>query len=147
MQTTWVTKVEARRYHPRDWDLIKSWGAEWGAEYEEALFPTVGFLVENIAAYFLYQTDSNVCYLENLISKKSASAEEKSQAFKLLIDAILKEAADLGFTVAYATTNIIPVMLLAKEHGAEIRPGQCLLIKDLTTHQQLNRSLNYVGNK
>lgn len=126
----------ARKYEPDDFDELAKWGAEWGAEYREDQFPHIGFIVEGVAAYFLYQTDSSVCWLENMIAKRGVSENVRTQALELLIDAILKEASELGFSVAYATTDNIPVAKRAKEHGATIRPGQLLLTKDLTTRTQ-----------
>ncbi len=121
---------------PDDFDQIAAWGAEWGAEYREDQFPLTGFIVDGVAAYFLYQTDSSICWLENMIARRGVHEDTKNFALELLIDAILKEASELGFTLAYATTDVISVAKRAKEHGAIIRPGQILLTKDLTSRTQ-----------
>ncbi len=129
-------QMKARRYERSDFADLKLWGEEWGAEYREDQFPLNGFIVEGIAAYFLYSTDSSVCWLENMIARRGIKESVRNEALELLIDAILKEASDLGFTVAYATTDIVSVAKRAKEHGAIIRPAQILLTKDLTSRTQ-----------
>lgn len=129
--------MTVRKYEPQnDFAQIKEWGREWGYEYKEDQFPLTGFIVDGVAAYFLYQTDSSVCWLENMVSKRGIDSKTKDHALGLLVAAILNEAAALGYTVAYATTGHIPVLKRAKEAGAIIRPGQCLLVKDLTNQTQ-----------
>jgi hypothetical protein len=128
--------VTVRKYQPEDFAQIKEWASDWGSVYDEGQFPVHGFIVDGIAAYFLYQTDSTVCWLENMISKRGIDEKTRNQALELLTDAILKEAADLGFTVAYATTNVVSVAKRAKENGAMVKPNQILLIKDLTYRTQ-----------
>lgn len=121
-----------RRYEEKDFPTIKKWGADWGADYVEDQFPNTGFIVDGVAAYFLYSTDSNVCWLENMISNKFAEPLARARALDLLVDAILNEARELGFTVAYATTNIIAVAKRARQNGAAIQTHQYLITKDLT---------------
>jgi hypothetical protein len=129
--------VKVRKYDPaNDFDQIKEWGAEWGAEYLEDQFPMTGFIIDGVAAYFLYSTDSSVCWLENMVAKRGVDELTRDRALTLLVDAILLEAVAKGFTVAYATTDNIPVAKRAKEHGAIVRAGQILLTKDLTTRTQ-----------
>lgn len=126
-----------RRYEPKDFDQIKEWGQQWGVTYDEDQFPNVGFIIDGIGAYFLYQTDSTVCWLENMVTKRGVDPETKRKALDLLVDAILTEAKAQGFAVAYATTDIISVAKRARENGAGIRPAQFLITKDLTQPSHL----------
>jgi len=125
-----------RRYQIKDFAQIKAWGAEWGAQYDESQFPSTGFIIDGIAAYFLYSTDSSCCWLENMICKKGTDKFIKSRALDLLVDAILKEAKTLGYVVAYATTDIPSVLKRAKSNGALLKPLQFLVTKDLTNKIQ-----------
>jgi hypothetical protein len=120
-----------RRYEPKDFPAIQEWGEQWGATYQEHQFPKTGFIVENVAAVFLYKTDSSCCWLENMISNRNANKENKAEALNLLIQAVLTEAESLGFKVAYATTDNVPMVLKVKEYGAMVKPLQMLLIKIL----------------
>lgn len=128
--------MTVRRYEPEDFEQIREWGRQWGAEYVEEQFPMTGFIIDGIAAYFLYSTDSSACWLENMIMKRGIDEATKEEALGLLIDEIIKEAQFLGFTIAYATTGIISVVKRAKENGAVIQAAQFLLTKDLTTRTQ-----------
>lgn len=121
-----------RRYEDKDFEQIREWGLQWGADYDEDQFPHIGFIIDGVAAYFLYQTDSSICWLENMIAKRGIDQALKSKALDLLVDAIILEAKELGFTVAYATTDIVSVAKRAKENGAFIKPAQILITKDLT---------------
>lgn len=124
-----------RRYRPSDFKQIREWGAKWGAEYNEDQFPSVGFIIDNVAAYFLYSTDSSVCWLENMISNRGIDSQTRDVALDLLIEAILDEARNLGYAIAYAATDFVEIAKRAKEHGAMVRPGY-LLTKDLTSKTQ-----------
>ncbi len=129
-------ELKVRRYSLEDFDQVKSWGAGWGSSYNKDQFPLTGFIVDDVAAYFLYQTDSTACWLENLVSKRGVDEKIRNQALALLVDAILHEAKEMGFTVAYATTDSVSVAKRAKEQGAIVKAGQILLIKDLTYRTQ-----------
>lgn len=126
--------MQVRRFHFTDFDEIKKWGEQWGAKYEFHQFPRTGFIVPGVAAFFLYKSDSSVCWLENMVSNKHADDQEKEQAIRLIVDAILQEANDQGFSVAYATTGISEVIVRAVGNGATAQSNQTLLTKKLTTH-------------
>lgn len=126
-----------RRYQPEDFDQVRKWGLEWGAQYDEEQFPDTGFIIDKVAAYFLYSTDSSVCWLENMISKKGLEKAVRARACDLLIHEALKTAEELGFTVAYATTDIASMAKRARAFGAQIKPNQILIVKDLTQFTQL----------
>lgn len=121
-----------RRYEKSDFAQISSWAKDWGAEYSEDQFPEIGFIVDGVAAYFLYQTDSLVCFLENLISNKHANKEDRDSAVDGVINAVFKEAHDRGYVVAYATTDNPRAVVRAMIHGACAIPKHTLLIKKLT---------------
>lgn len=124
--------MEVRRYQPSDFPQISEWGKQYGAIYNESQFPKTGFIVDGIAAYFLYSTDSSVCFLENLIANRKSTPREKDKAIELIAQAILQEARDKKFTIAYATADIPQVIFRAIKHGATAKPHQVLLTKNLT---------------
>ncbi len=122
----------ARKYTSKDFPQIQTWGKQWGADYKESQFPKTGFIVDGLAAYFLYSSDSSCCWLENMVANKSADPEQKGLALKLITEAILKEAKSLGFAVAYACTDNWSVMQRAMECGAQSKMNHVLLTKDLS---------------
>lgn len=123
--------MTVRPYEPKDFETIKEWGKEWDADYNEDQFPQVGFIVDGVAAYFLYQTDSSVCFLENMVSKRYVNQGLKNEALELISAAILKKAKEEGFKVAYACTNIYSVAKRAQQLGARVDFGHLLITKDL----------------
>lgn len=129
--------MTVRRYEEKDFAQVREWGRQWGAEYDKDQFPEVGFIVDGVAAYFLYQTDSCCCWLENMVARRDVDQMTKARALDLLVDAILAEAKTLGFTVAYASTGIISVAKRARQNGAVISTGQFLIAKDLTQPSHL----------
>lgn len=120
-----------RPFEPKDFEQIRQWAEEYETEYREHQFPKTGFIVDGVAAYFLYSTDSSICFLENLITNKKVDQGIKNDAIELVCEAVLNKAKELGFKVAYATTNIYAVAKRARKFGANVEIGQLLLTKDL----------------
>jgi len=120
-----------RPYTDDDFPEIAEWGRRWGAKYSADQFPKVGFIVPGLAAYFLYQTDSTICFMENLISNREADPKQRAQAVDLVTMAIISSAQMLGYRVAYATTDVATVVVRALAQGAQARSKQTLLIKNL----------------
>ena len=72
--------------------LINGWALERGLEIApESIVPKIGWvsLIKEIpvAAVFVYQTDSSICFIENLISSKQSSKEDRLEAIRELFDA------------------------------------------------------------
>ncbi len=127
--------MKARRYEPDDFEQIEKWAKGWDTTYRAHQFPKTGFIVDGLAAYFLYKTDSSVCFLENLISNKGADDVFRQRAIREVTQAVLKEAEALGFRVAYATTDVPSVILRAAGMGCTIDPKQTLITKTLIPAQ------------
>ncbi len=125
--------MNVRPYEPKDFEQIKSWGEKWGADYQEDQFPKHGFIVDDVCAYFIYSTDSSVCFLENLVRNPNADIGDKFDALGHVIEACFAKAHELGFKIAYATTDNISAARRARSHGALARPYNFLLTKNLTT--------------
>lgn len=124
--------IEVRPWHKeKDFAQVKEWGFQYNKEYREHQFPKTGFIVDGVAAYFLYSTDSSCCWLENMIANKKTDPDVRDKALQMICEAILAEAKKLGFKVAYATTDNISVVKRAVTMGARFKPAQILLIKDL----------------
>lgn len=124
--------AEVRLYKPEDFPAVSSWAKAWEINVSEDLLPHTGFIVPDVAAFFIYETDSKVCYFENLICNPSASREQRESAFSGLTQAVIQEAKSRGFKVAYACTNIGSVINLAIQSGAHFKPKYVLLTKDLS---------------
>lgn len=119
-------KLEVRPYEQKDFEQVKSW-ARHGTTYESDLLPVTGFIVDGIAAYFLYETDSKVCWMENLIARKDSDPEERRKAIGMIIDSLLIEAKRKGYKVVYATTSNSALISRAMLVGAKPELNQVLL--------------------
>lgn len=124
--------MNVRPYKPEDFEQIKSWGEKYNAVYDPELLPPCGFIVDGVAAYFLYETLSKVCFLENMIANKDVDDATKDKALTLIVEAIIIEATKRGFKLAYACTNIPKVVERAILNGAKFEPKYVLLTKKLS---------------
>jgi hypothetical protein len=120
-----------RRYTPEDYPEVASWGLEAGEVYDPKNLPSIGFIVPGVAAQFLYTTDSNICFIENLVANPNTSKELRDVAIKCIVDQNLMMAKSLGYKVAYACTNIPAVIERAKQYGTVCTPNYTLLQKKL----------------
>jgi hypothetical protein len=65
----------------------------WGASVPRALVPDTGAVVEKdgviLGGAYLYHTNSDLCFLEHLVVRKTASARDKLRASSLLMSYLL----------------------------------------------------------
>ncbi len=121
-----------RRYKPEDFSQVQSW-----LEHREmkVIHPSVlsqtGFIVDDTAVLFLYKTDSDVCYLENLFSNRESIPEYRNHAISLLIDEAFQEAKTQGFKFVMSVTDVPAVIARAVASGCQIEPNKVLLTKQL----------------
>jgi hypothetical protein len=114
-----------RRYNPKtDFEQIANWAKAREQSYDKDLFPPTGWIVEGVAAYFLYETPSKVCWLENMCSNPESIKEVRELALEQIISALLRDVKDKGYKIAYATTDIEAVINRAKKHKASASPDQ-----------------------
>ncbi len=111
-----------------DYAQIASWAELRETRYDKRLFPPTGYIVDGVAAYFAYYTESGCVWLENLISNPTVPAELRDLSVTTIITAILREARDKGCIVAYAATSNDKVIERALQHGAIASPGQTQLV-------------------
>lgn len=75
------------------------------AHIPKELLPKIGIVVDGCVAGFLYQTDSKLCIIENYISDKNSTKEQRSQAIIELTHSLYGIAHQLGFTTVLSFTN------------------------------------------
>lgn len=105
--------MDIRQLVHDDYDsiLLKWWeGWKWVAPAVESL-PREGsgmfsgYLVSkdetDICAGFLYYTNSNMAWIEFIVSNPDYKESDRAEAIKLLIDSISEKAKDLGFKVLW----------------------------------------------
>lgn len=90
--------MQIRLVEKKDLKIIADWYKNHGQEAEQADFLSdIGFIVDNIAAAFLYTTNSSVCWIESYISNPESNKKDRKKALDLITEAIIQKAKDLGF--------------------------------------------------
>ncbi len=85
-------------YKDEDYNTI----ARWWVDHDQVpcprnLLPSIGFIVDDVVAGFLYQTDSEVCFFETVVSKKDSDKEKRREALDTLIGTIVDSAKEMKY--------------------------------------------------
>ena len=95
-----------RLYTEQDHSEVSKW---WSAHNMPAIpkmaLPKVGFMVQGVAAGFLYQTDSSVAFIENFISNPESDWATRQTALDDITNSILRYAISHGFKQVVALTT------------------------------------------
>ncbi len=91
--------------------------------------PAVGFIVEDTAVGFLYQTDSNTAYIETFIS--NPTAKHIYSAMDDITKALITYATDHGFKRLLGVTQHNTIKELANKHNFIYSDNYALLSKQL----------------
>ena len=103
-----IDELFARRLVLKDYNTIVDWWKSWPdwEPLEIDLLPengTGGIMIEKnnkpIVAGFLYTTNSNICWMEWIISNPNYNEKDKSEAIELLILELEQWAINGGFKV------------------------------------------------
>lgn len=94
------------------------WAKTWNLTVASSLLPKTGRIVPGKAAIFLYKTDSDVGFIENLICNKEVDKQSASEAIDACVTAIEKDAKTMGIKVLHCSTTIFEVAKRASlTHG------------------------------
>lgn len=82
----------------KDYETI----AKWYTEHDQIpcrrdLFPSLGFIADDLVVGFLYQTDSKIVHFESIVSKKDSDKEKRREALNQIIDMAIKSAIEMGY--------------------------------------------------
>jgi hypothetical protein len=102
--------MEHRYYTKEDYPQLVTWWQDWGwAAFPEMALPKTGIIVSkdgvDLAASFLYTTDSCVCWAENFISNKKAPRHLRKGAVDFLIEKTIEEAKNQGFLIMMSSVQ------------------------------------------
>lgn len=115
-----------RVYNSKDYDAIKIWfkGRNQPCPKPEMLSST-GFIVENIAAGFLYTTNSSLCWIENLVGNPFVAKEFRNVALEEIVEALIKEAKGKAIV---CFSSVPAIFKRAQNHGFQIHEKQYTLM-------------------
>lgn len=88
------------------YESVCSWweGHGWPALPMNAL-PSRGFIVPDVAAGFLYSTDSCIAWMEWVVANPKANARDIYSGVKELVSTIIKEAKEDGFSLVFTAVR------------------------------------------
>jgi hypothetical protein len=119
-----------KRYEPSDYEEIMTWFDKRKMQrIHEKTLSSVGYVVPNVCAVWIYGTDSDFCYLENLIS--NPDIEGKGKSIDILLDTALRAANMLGYKFCMSVTEHPGIVMRALKKGAKLQAKQTLITYQL----------------
>lgn len=104
-------------------DQLIKWYKQWGWSLEILeMMPTTGLIVEGVCACFIYETNSNICFIESLISDRDVSSEEKDEYLDKMLEVVFHMAKEKGFKYIKGDTRYPKVEERAVKHGFKVAP-------------------------
>lgn len=95
-----------RIFEHTDYDTVYTWWIKRGWKAPPLnMLPKTGFIVDKVAACFLYSTDSDICVFELTISNPESKQKERDEALDGLIDMTSKYAQALGYKAMLTYTS------------------------------------------
>lgn len=114
-------------------ELIRGWCRAHGLSDTMLRFlPEEGFVVDQVCAGFLYQTDARVALLEGFISDRYADTDRRDLALDRLGDELFALAKERGHEQVWIYTQQKALADRAVKHGARLsNGGYYLAVKQL----------------
>lgn len=107
-----------RRILDLDFHEISKWFDARGAKLpDRSLFPKTGFIIDSIAAGFLYFTDSTVGIIDCYISNPDTDSKTRSYALDQITNELIKFARSHGCYLLKCDTKIEAIKQRALNHG------------------------------
>ena len=105
----------------KDLELINTWlKARSQRALNKSELPKVGMIFENVLAGFLYQTDSDMCFIENFVSNPKAKRKSVSSAIDFMTAHFVIKAKELGKPKVFVFTKKRSILNRAKELGFNV---------------------------
>jgi hypothetical protein len=127
--------MEAVKYEPKlHFSQICEWAKKRGlSPLPSSGFPKTGRIVVNKCALFLYKTDSDVGFVENMISSPDSEKSEIPEALDLCFAGLDLDAKEMGVRFLFGSSFIPAVADHAKRNGYIVKPESYrLLAKEIT---------------
>jgi hypothetical protein len=124
--------MQVRKYRSRDFQHIKTWCAARNMMPIQDLIPKTGFIVPGVAVGFLLSTDTKCCIFEPFIANPQASENARAEALSLIMQALIKEATDLGFTKIFGFSTSPTMVARSLDFGFKlIESNSMTVVKDI----------------
>ena len=120
-------KINVRKIEPGDYEFIDKWWVEQGFEpLNRDILPMDGLggiIIEKekpIAAGFIYLTNSNIGYVDYVISDPNYKGKDRYKIILQLIENCLHHAISLGCESVFATSRSNGIIKRCKELGYNV---------------------------
>lgn len=124
--------IQVRKYIDRDFEEVRSWYTQRGMNLEAGSLPKLGFIIPNIGAGFLMQTDTDSCILEPFIANPYTLKKERDVALDSIFEELLKSAKELGFKRVFGFSTHLKMVWRAQSFGFRVIEASSLTVcKDL----------------
>lgn len=125
--------MAARPFAAKDYAAVSAWWTahKWPAIPQDCL-PKTGFIVDGLAAGFLYRSDSSICWLEWIIGNPQSDKLLRNEALDQVIAALICEAQRLGARMIF--TSVVHPRLIERyqKHGFIVsESGMTNLVRSL----------------
>lgn len=114
--------MAVRPYEPKDLDAINRWYVAHGkAPITDDLLPATGAIVDDVAAGFLYSTDSAVSVLDGFVTSPDAPLRRRFEALLGIIDHLSSVAKEngaqrvVGFTRSHGMERLVQRLGFARK--------------------------------
>lgn len=105
-------------------DQLKKWYKGWNLPDNSYLMSDLGLIVPDVAAIFLFTTNSKMCLLDGLICNPKSDKQERDECINKMIEVMIHQAKELGFKYIMGTTQFPHVLERAKQHGFQTMDKQ-----------------------
>jgi hypothetical protein len=116
-----VVRLKTRRIvKGRDLPTIYSWyaGHGWNEQLPEKMLPTRGYIVDDLAALWLYVADDkSIGWIGHMVINPKKGAPLAFKALHLLYERVEAEASKLGLGMLTQTVHHSSLKKLAKQHN------------------------------
>lgn len=108
--------------------LIDAWYLARGKQpFDAKCYPHIGYVVEQTAAGFLMQTDTDLCMIDLLVSNPALGVTKRVHALTDCIVILIEHARSMGFRRMAIETERTGVKNFARRCGMTIRKGTLCL--------------------
>ena len=123
---------EVRHYVGTDFDQVRGWYEKRGISFNDRnVLPGVGFIVDNVAAGFIYMTDSNIAFIEGFIANSDTDEMARDSALDVISECLIAHAIVMGCKYIKCETKIKSIELRAKRFGFKSFGETVSLLKEV----------------
>ncbi len=122
----------ARRVVDLDFDEIKRWFGIRDERFpDRSLFPDTGFIIDGIAAGFVYFTDSSIAIIDCYISNPDTDQLSRSDALNAITESLINSAKFHRCKMIKCDTKLESIKARAISHGFKTTGAYESFIKEI----------------